>query len=160
MKPDFHKRMSIAFNSKKPPTMTLRSGNNIDNRRSSLPFNPEEDNDSGSYLNKYACGLTYLDFSSWEYYAPIFMKHILINYPEDYDVASVSFLKTIEARPYNINRINMLSMLQKKTILIFLHLLLRLKHSYYVVDLIDDWKDMARCPSDLKGTGENYGRHK
>lgn len=157
MKHDFHKRMSIAFNSKEPPNMTLRSGNNIDNRRAALAFSPEEDNDSSSYLNKYCYGLSYLDFASWEYYAPIFMKHILSNYPEDSDVASESFLKTIEARHYNRNRINMLSALQKKTILIFLHLLLRLKHSYYVVDLIDDWKDMARCTSDLNNSGNHFG---
>jgi hypothetical protein len=142
MKYDYHS--CKAFNLKGPPNMTLRSGHNIDRHCPALPFDPNEDNDSGLYLNKYACGLTYLDFSSWEYYAPIFMKHILDIYAYSSDVASESFLRTIEACPYNIKRINMLDLIQKKTILIFLNLLLRLKHSYYIADLIDDWKDMTR----------------
>ena len=130
------------------PSISLRSGNLIDDSKKPVVFDSTEDNPSDEYLDKYIDGLAYLDFYSWIYYAPYFFKYIIKNYHiNDSDRVIDGFLYNLKISDLHRERLSLLSHNQAQIIINFLNELYLIKPSYFISDLIDDWKEFL-CEHD------------
>lgn len=124
------------------PSITLRSGCRLDDHMNHEDFDPSKDQISDEYLRKYICGLTYLDFSSLKYYLPYLITYAESNYASnDSDVIIDGLLETLKLDRFNKERLVLLSLDQKRSIIEFLKMLYCMRPSYYIIDLIDDWND-------------------
>jgi hypothetical protein len=108
---------------KKIPQITLRAGDAEDRYEDVLPlFDPKLDEPTDEYLEKYHCGLIYLDTDSWRFYLPYLIDYSLRKL-EDGELIVDSFLSSLRPPDREPPRFKSLSDTQKELIKEVLYIL-------------------------------------
>ena len=93
--------------------MSLRGGNARDEYREPPPFDPEVDEPTPEYLERYYWGIAHLDAESWRYYLPILIEHTLQNITNPASMAVDAFLASLRPPDRKPPRLDSLSPAEK-----------------------------------------------
>ena len=102
------------------PSMTLRSGNEIDNYDNPISFEELIDVPNDKCLEDFYYGMSYLDSKSWKYYLPIFIDYSLRNYITSNSIVIDSLISSLRPPEREPPRLSTLNEEQKKAIVTFL----------------------------------------
>jgi hypothetical protein len=104
------------------PKMTLRAGDAVDVYQPSCPFDASMDAVTDDYLEKYFCGLTYLDAQSWRHYLPCFMAYALKTLETPFN-ASDALLASLRPPDREPPRLSSLTAQQEGVVIEFLEIM-------------------------------------
>ena len=105
------------------PSITLRSGNEIDDYNDTLPFDALLDEPTDEYLETYDIGINYLDADSWKFYLPILINFTLRNYTTNTSMVIDSFIASLRPPDREPPRLGALSKQQEEIIVKVLDIL-------------------------------------
>jgi hypothetical protein len=103
-----------------PPPLTLRGADAVDGYDRGVPFNPEEDNPTDAYLERFGFwGLGYLDAQSWRHYLPRLIDYAF-RCPNDPAMVTEALVRSLRPPDRYPPRLATLSPEQEEVVRVFL----------------------------------------
>jgi hypothetical protein len=70
-------KLAFRADADRPPHLTLRGGDALDNHASPPPFDEALDEATDAYLEKFSWGIAHLDPASWRHYVPRLIEYAI-----------------------------------------------------------------------------------
>jgi hypothetical protein len=119
---DITAQANLAFrpDAGRPPHLTLRGGDALDNHASPPPFDEVLDEATDAYLEKYSWAIAHLDPASWRHYVPRLIKYATAHCSDGSGLVVPAFLSSLRPPDRDPPRFGTLSNDQEAAIIAIL----------------------------------------
>jgi hypothetical protein len=134
------------------PVISLRGGDTLDDYGVAPAFDPDEDAPSDDYIERFHCGVNYLDAQAWRHYLPILLLYMLRNMGDQASLALPTVVRSLRPAGSDPSRFGWLSPAQEATVVTVLDALAFEDASTWKTEAVEALEDYWAPGANYPGT--------